>query len=77
MRDKGLFVQKDPKKIDEFAGRSSSNEDKINKKHNNSFIKWKRKKKGKFYPLFKRGRGISHWDIWKRISDPTACYHWK
>jgi hypothetical protein len=77
MRQYGLFIKKEPAKTSEFSGRSFSSEDKIKKKHDHAFIKWKRKKKGKFHPLFKRGSGITHWDIWKRISDPTACYHWK
>lgn len=77
MKQYGFLVKKTPVKTDEFPGRSFSNEDKVHKKHKNAFIKYKRKKKSKFFPLFKRGGGISHWDIWKRFTDPTACYHWK
>jgi hypothetical protein len=77
MRQYGLFIKKEPKKVGQFPGKSFSNDDKIHKKHTNTFIRFKRKRKGNFYPLFKHGGGISHWDIWKRISDPTACYHWK
>lgn len=77
MRQYGFLVKKEPNKTSEFPGKSFSNEETISKKHSSAFIKLWRKKKKMFYKQLHRGHGISDWDIWKRLNDPTACYHWK
>ncbi len=73
----GKEIKKTVVRSDEFSGKSFSNEKKISKKHNSAFIKLWRKKKKIFFKQLNRGGGICSWDIWKRFSDPTACYHWK
>lgn len=75
-RSLGKLIQKHSQKTAEFEGKSFSNETKATKKHYKAYIKHKCKKRSKFFNKLRLIFGINHWDIWKRITDPSACYHW-
>ena len=72
----GKLVQKVSAKGAILDGRSFANETKLTKKHLNAYIKYKRKKRSKFFNKLVLILGIKHWDIWKRKPNPTACFHW-
>lgn len=72
----GKLIQKGSHKSSELEGKGFSTGLKLNKKHNKAFIKYKRKKRSKFFNKVRLIFGINHWDIWKRITHPAACYHW-
>jgi hypothetical protein len=63
--------------VGEFKGAPENNSDRLKKKVRSPFQKFKRKKKGHKFNRLRMIFGVNRWDIWKRFTDPSACFKWR